>query len=53
MSSCHKNKILLGCLFLVLIIIMNLFYAASYYNLSKRKIPQFFVWQTNVEKPKR
>lgn len=52
MYSHPKFKIYLGSFLLALIILMDLYIAVDYYNLSKRKLPQFFIWQTNIEKNK-
>ncbi len=49
MEHRRKLRFYAGCMFLLLLIAMNVFIAARYYNLDCRKLPQFFIWQTNIE----
>ena len=46
-----KVKVYVGSFLLILIILINICIAAKYYNLDKRRLPQFFIWQTNIQKP--
>ncbi|MDN5284200.1 MAG: hypothetical protein JWR38_474 [Mucilaginibacter sp.] len=50
MEHYDKFKIYAGSFLLILILLMNIYIAANYYDLNKRKLPQFFIWQTNIEK---
>jgi hypothetical protein len=50
MENSSKHRRYLGLLLLALILLLNVFIAAGYYNLSKMELNPFYVWQTNIEK---
>ena len=50
MDKYNNYKTYLGSFLLGLIMLVNIWIAAGYYNLSRKKLPQFFIWQINVEK---
>jgi len=45
-----KLRTRLGLCLLILIILMNVVLALKYYNISRIKLSQFFILQTNVQK---
>lgn len=49
MPQRRDHKIYAGVLLLILLIIMNLYRAANYYDLKKAPLSAFFIWQTNLD----
>jgi hypothetical protein len=49
MDRYDKYKVYVGSFLLILIVLINIYIAANYYDLNKRKLPQFFIWQTGNE----
>lgn len=50
MNRNNPYRFYLGWLLILIITLMNVYLAVSYYRLDQIKITQFFVWQTNVTK---
>lgn len=47
----NSFKIYLGTILFAAIVLINLYVAANYYFLNRTTLTQFFIWQTNIEKP--
>lgn len=46
----HLLKTCVGIFLLILMIAINLYWASQYYELDTRDLPDFFIWQTNIER---
>jgi hypothetical protein len=50
MVNSTKFKHCMGAFLLALILLMNIYIAASYYHIGKMNLIPFYIWQTNISK---